>query len=849
MSDSTTSTQHADEREVRRSRRQALIDSGINPYPIKSSISWTVSAVGERFGHLENGQFGPDDEPVCVGGRVRAFRRHGKLAFLDCQDATGTIQLFAKIDVMDEASWALLDSIDLGDVVQAAGVVTRTMRGELSVMVRTLTLLSKAIRPLPEKFHGLSDREVRYRQRYVDLIMNPEVKETFVNRSKIVSAIRRFMEEQGYLEVETPILQETLGGANARPFTTHFNALDQDCYLRIATELHLKRCIVGGLDRVFEIGRQFRNEGMDLTHNPEFTSMEAYCAYSDLEGMKRLSEQLFQACAAAVGKGGEIVYQGVTINLASPWRSATVAEIASEAVGVQVTIDTPLDELRSLCTEHGIEWAEGWGAGKLLFELYDELGEKTITDPTFVCDYPVEVSPLSKRKDDDPRIADRFELVIAGHEYANAFSELNDPIDQEERFLAQVEAKAAGDDEAMEYDADYIRALEYGMPPAGGIGYGIDRMIMLFCDEASIRDVLLFPHMRPEHARKQAAAGGALATGLTREQAHDLIKRYNEDPFHVAHAETLEALMRYFAEKDDPANVEFWGQVGLLHDLDWEKYPDPVQHTVKAGEIIAEAGGTPELIHAIQTHNCDQNAELPEPEAKMERWLFAVDELSGLIQAVAKMRPSGSVADMEVKSVKKKFKAKAFAAGCNREIIAKGAELLGMELDELFSATLDAMKAIAPVGDIYAKTAGPAEAAPATGDPEAAQAPQIPQEGLYVEPLFADLVDFGTFSKSDFRVVKIKACEEVPKSKKLLKFTLDDGTESDRTILSGIKEYYSPEQLAGKTAVAIVNLPPRAMMGIESCGMLISAIHRIDGQEVLNLLTLDDAIPAGAKLY
>lgn len=844
MADETAQTQHADERATRLCRRQALIDAGIDPYPIKSAVTWRIADIERAYGWIGAGGEGPLDVSFTVAGRVRALRRHGKLAFIDCQDATGTIQLFCRINTMDEAGWALLDFVDMGDIIEASGHVIRTNRGQLSIAVEGLHMLSKAVRPLPEKFHGLSDREVRYRQRYVDLIMNPEVKETFVNRSKIISAIRRFMEGQGYLEVETPILQETLGGANARPFTTHFNALDQDCYLRIATELHLKRCIVGGMERVFEIGRQFRNEGMDLTHNPEFTSMEAYCAYSDLEGMKQLSEALFQACAAAVGKGDGIEYQGTQINFASPWRSATVAEIASEACGRTLTIDTPVEELRELCAENGIEWVGSWGAGRLLFELYDELGEKTIVDPTFVCDYPVEVSPLTKRKDDDPRLTDRFELIIAGHEYANAFSELNDPVDQESRFLAQVAAKAAGDDEAMEYDADYIRALEYGMPPAGGIGYGIDRMIMLFCDQASIRDVLLFPHMRPEAGRKQAAVSDGLETGLSRSRAYELLKQFNDDPFHIAHGETLEALMRYFAGKDDPANVEFWGQVGLLHDLDWEQFQDAAQHTVKAGEIIAEAGGSPELIHAIQTHNSDNNPDLPKPESKMEKWLYTVDELSGLIQAVAKMRPSGSVADMEVKSLKKKFKTKAFAAGCNRDIIAHGAELLGMELDEVFTATLDAMKAIAPVGDIYARNTEAAQA-----ESEGPAAPQIPQEGIYIEPLFADQVDFNTFSRSDFRVVKIKACEEVPKSKKLLKFTLDDGTGTDRIILSGIKDYYAAEQLVGKTAVAITNLPPRTMMGIDSCGMLISALHTEDGKEALNLLMVDDAIPAGAKLY
>ena len=692
---------HVDERTARRARRQALIDAGINPYPIKCDVSAYAAELEERYAALDPGQDTADE--YALAGRIRALRNQGKVAFIVLEDRTGQIQLFCRINNLSEQDWALLGQLDLGDIIGATGTIMRTRRGQLSLAPTSLTLLTKSLRPLPEKFHGLTDKEVRYRQRYVDLIMNPEVKQTMIDRSRLVSAIRRFMEEQGYLEVETPILQETLGGANAKPFTTHFNVLDQDCYLRIATELHLKRCLVGGIDRVFELGRQFRNEGMDLTHNPEFTSMEAYCAYSDLQGMKQLTEQLFQACAQALGKGDTLEYQGAAINIASPWRSATVAEIASEVTGKTLTIDTPVEELRAVCTEHEIEWAESWGAGKLLFEIYDALGEASIVDPTFVCDYPVEVSPLTKRKDDDPRLTDRFELIIAGHEYANAYSELNDPVDQEQRLMAQVEAKAAGDDEAMEYDYDFVRALEYGMPPAGGIGYGVDRMVMLFTDSASIRDVLLFPHMRPEKRVVAAApADGKLQAGITREQAHELLEKYNDDTFHVLHGETLEGLMRYYAQREDPDNVEFWGLVGLLHDLDWEKWPDAVHHTEKTAELLAEAGANPALAHAIQTHNCEQNDELPKPEHVMEKWLYATDELSGLIQAVAKMRPSKSVTDMELKSLKKKFKTKSFAAGCNRDIIRQGAEMLDLPLDELFTSVLDAMKAIAPVGDIYA---------------------------------------------------------------------------------------------------------------------------------------------------
>mgnify|MGYP002624889656 CR=1 FL=1 len=497
---------NADERAMRRAKRQSLIDAGIDPYPIASKVTTHVSDLASAFVSLEPGEQDASASKHYLAGRIRAYRGHGKLLFIDIEDRTGQIQLFCRVNNLSEDAWELARQLDVGDIVEASGVAMRTRRGELSLMVDGIRLLSKALRPLPEKFHGLSDREVRYRQRYVDLIMNPEVKDTFVKRSRLISAIRRHMEDQGYLEVETPILQETLGGANARPFTTHFNVLDQDCYLRIATELHLKRCIVGGMERVFEVGRQFRNEGMDLTHNPEFTSMEAYCAYGDLTTMKELTEGLFHACAAAVDKGDVIEYQGQQVSLASPWRSAPMSELVSEVLGEELSIDTPIERLRELLRANELEWEPSWGAGKLIFELYDELVERTIVDPTFVCDYPVEVSPLAKRRADDPRLTDRFELVICGKEYANAFSELNDPVDQEGRFAAQVEAKAAGDDEAMEYDYDYVRALEYGMPPAGGIGYGIDRMVMLFCDQPAIRDVLLFPHLRPERREQPSNA-------------------------------------------------------------------------------------------------------------------------------------------------------------------------------------------------------------------------------------------------------------------------------------------------------------------------------------------------------
>ena len=640
-----------DERAMRISRRQAIIDAGGNPYPEHCDVNARVAELLERYEQLP--EEGADETVHTVAGRIRAKRGQGKVAFVVLQDATAKMQLFCRIDNLGEEGMAALSKMDLGDIVEATGTMMRTRRGELSLAPTSVRLLSKSIRPLPEKFHGLSDKETRYRQRYVDLIVNDDVRETFRKRSTILSTFRRYMEADGYMEVETPILQTIQGGATAKPFITHFNALNQECYLRIATELHLKRCLVGGFEAVFEVGRIFRNEGMDLTHNPEFTTMEAYRAYSDLEGMKQLAQGVIKAANAAVGNPEVIEYQGQQIDLSGEWACRPMTDIVSDVVGKKVTIDTPVEELAEMAREKGLEVKPEWTAGKIIAEIYDELGEDTIVDPTFVCDYPIEVSPLAKRFEDDPRLTHRFELVIAGHEYANAFSELNDPVDQAERFRKQVEEKFAGDEEAMEYDEDYVRALEYGMPPAGGIGIGIDRVVMLLTNSASIRDVLLFPHMKPEAGTKSGAAAAK-------------------------------------AEQDAAA----------------------------AASAYAEN-------------------KLP---------------------------------------------------------------------------TLD-----------YSKVA--------------------------VEPLFADYVDFETFSKSDFRAVKVKACEAVKKSKKLLNFTLDDGTGTDRTILSGIHGFYEPEELVGKTLVAITNLPPRAMMGIDSCGMLLSAIHKEGEDERLNLLQLDDAIPAGAKLY
>ncbi len=639
-----------DERATRLAKRAALFEAGQNPYPEHSELEDYVADIEAKYAELADGE--DTEDVVKIAGRVVAKRGQGKIMFIVVRDATAEIQLFCRINDMDEAAWNTLKALDLGDILGVTGVVVRTQRGQLSVAPKSATLLAKAVRPLPEKFHGLSDKETRYRQRYVDLIANDDVRETFRKRSQILSTFRRFMESDGYMEVETPILQTIQGGATAKPFITHFNALDQECYLRIATELHLKRCIVGGFERVFEIGRIFRNEGMDLTHNPEFTTMEAYRAFSDLEGMKALAQGVIKAANKAIGNPEVIEYQGQTIDLSGEWASRPMTDIVSDVLGKQVTIDTPVEELAAAAREKGLEIKPEWTAGKIIAEIYDELGEDTIVNPTFVCDYPIEVSPLAKRFEDDPRLTHRFELVIAGHEYANAFSELNDPVDQAERFAAQMAEKAGGDDEAMEYDEDYVRALEYGMPPAGGIGIGIDRVVMLLTNQASIRDVLLFPHMKPEKGFQSGAAA-------------------------------------------------------------------------------------------------------------------------------AKAAEAGNAASPFVKSLK---------------------------------PTLD-----------YSKIA--------------------------VEPLFEEFVDFDTFSKSDFRAVKVKACEAVKKSKKLLNFTLDDGTGTDRTILSGIHGYYEPEDLVGKTLLAITNLPPRKMMGIPSCGMLISAVHEEEGEERLNLIQLDASIPAGAKMY
>ena len=482
--------------EVRRAKRQALIDAGIDPYGHAFDRSDNIAALEARYADLADGDTTEDE--VSLAGRVMARRVQGKIAFLELMDPTDTIQLFCRINALGETRFEELKDIDVGDWIGIHGVMMRTRRGQLSVAVDGFELLSKSLRPLPEKFHGLTDKETRYRQRYVDLIVNPEVKDAFEKRSKIISSIRRYMDGQGFFEVETPFLHPIIGGANAKPFVTHFNALDRDYYLRIATELPLKRLLVGGFEKVYEMGRIFRNEGMDPYHNPEFTTMEAYQAFTDLNGMMDLTENCIKAAAEAACGSLKITYQGQEIDLSGTWRRASMIELASEGAGEDVSFDRSRDELVSILERNGGKADDAWGKGKLIAEIFEAVAEEKLIQPTFVIDHPLEVSPLAKKKADNPELTQRFELFICGHEYANAFTELNDPVDQAERFRAQVEAKDMGDDEAMGFDSDYIRALEYGMPPAGGVGIGIDRLVMLLTDSATIRDVLLFPHMRDE---------------------------------------------------------------------------------------------------------------------------------------------------------------------------------------------------------------------------------------------------------------------------------------------------------------------------------------------------------------
>ena len=625
--------------QVRRDKLAALQAAGKDPFQqTKFTVSAHAQEIKDHFEEMEG-------QPVTIAGRLMSKRGMGKVSFCDLQDKSGRIQLYARKDEMDEADYNEFKKYDIGDLVGVEGEVFRTQRGEMSVRCKQVTLLSKSLRPLPEKFHGLQDKELRYRQRYVDLIVNPESRRNFEIRSQLVSYLRSFLDGRGYMEVETPVLNTISGGATARPFITHHNTLDIDMYMRIATELHLKRLIVGGLERVYEIGRIFRNEGMDTKHNPEFTPVELYQAYADFNDMMDLFEDFLSSAAQKILGTYEVTWQGEAINLAPGWRRMTMAEAVKEYLGVDFMAIDGDAEAVAAAKAIGVDM-DGVEAtwGHALYECFDQKVEGLLIQPTFITMHPVDVSPLAKRSPKDPRLTERFELFICRSEMGNAFSELNDPIDQKQRFQKQVEMRAKGDEEAGMMDEDYINALEYGLPPTGGLGIGIDRCVMLLTGADSIRDVILFPTMKPLD---------------------------NEAP----------------------------------------------------------------------------KAAAPAPAA--------------------------------------------------------------------------------------------APAAPV----------EIDLSKVEIEPLFQDMVDFETFSKSDFRVVKIKACEAVKKSKKLLKFTLDDGSGTDRVILSGIHDYYEPEELVGKTAVAITNLPPRKMMGIDSCGMLISAIHHEEGQERLNFLLLDDRIPAGAKLY
>ena len=639
----------SDQMKVRREKLNDLRSQGLDPFvQTKFDVTATSAQIKDHFEEMEG-------KTVSLAGRLMSKRGMGKVVFCDLQDNAGRIQLYVKIDEMEEDSFNRFKKNDIGDIVGVKGDVFRTQRGEISVRVHEATLLSKSLLPLPEKFHGLTDRETRYRQRYVDLIVNPEVKDTFVKRSQILRELRHFLDGRGFLEVDTPILTPFEIGASARPFYTHHNTLNIDMVLRIETELYLKRLIVGGMDRVYEVGRIFRNEGMDPTHNPEFTTIELYQAYTDFHGMMDLVEDMMKTVAMNVCGTLQINYQGKDIDL-SHWERMTMIEAVKKYSGVDFAAISSDEEAIAIAKEKHVELPEIPTKGAILAEFFDAFVEENLIQPTFIYDYPVENSPLAKRKPNDPAFTERFEYFINATEFGNAFSELNDPIDQKGRFERQVaERKSLDPDCKAQVDYDYVTALEYGLPPTGGLGFGVDRLVMLLTDSASIRDVLLFPTMKPIDQEKRAAA--------------------------------------------------------------------PTETQAQEAPVAAEVSRTSAVSEKIDFSNVE------------------------------------------------------------------------------------------------------------------------------IEPLFADYVDFETFSKSDFRAVKVLACEAVKKSKKLLKFVLDDGTGVDRVILSGIHEYYEPEELVGKTCIAITNLPPRAMMGIDSCGMLISAVHHENGEEKLHLLMVDPHIPAGAKLY
>ncbi len=677
---------------VRREKLAALQEAGRDPFQItKYDITHHSQEILDNFDALEG-------KSVSIAGRVMSKRVMGKASFCNVQDLQGDIQVYVARDSIGEEPYADFKKYDVGDIAGIEGEVFKTKTGEISVHAAKVTLLSKSLQILPEKYHGLVNTDIRYRQRYTDLIMNADVKKTFVMRSKIISSIRRYLDGQGFLEVETPMLVSNAGGAAARPFETHYNALDEDVKLRISLELYLKRLIVGGMERVYEIGRVFRNEGLDARHNPEFTLMELYQAYTDYNGMMDLTENMFRHVAKEVCGTTTVPYGDVEIDLGKPFERITMVGAVKKYTGVDFDEVADTAAAKKLADEKGVHYEERHTKGDIINLFFEEFVEEHLVQPTFVMDHPVEISPLTKRKPDKPDYVERFELFITAREMCNAYSELNDPIDQRERFRAQEAALAAGDEEANTTDEDFMNALEIGMPPTGGIGYGIDRLVMLLTNSPAIRDVLLFPTMKSldkkpsdtARSAKKPAGGEAKKSSVTREQALALLKKYNKEPFHIQHALTVEGVMRWYAkELGYGAEEEFWGITGLLHDIDFELYPE--EHCKKAPEFLREGGVGEDMIYAVCSHGFGLCSE-DEPKLEMEKVLFASDELTGLIWSCALMRPSKSTMDMEVKSLKKKFKDKKFAAGCSREVIAQGAEMLGWELDDLFDKTIQAMR-------------------------------------------------------------------------------------------------------------------------------------------------------------
>ena len=681
-------------RKVRRDKLAELQNDGRNPFEItKYDVTCHAADIKDNYEDMEGKQ-------VRLAGRVMQKRIMGKASFCNILDQSGNIQSYVARDSVGEEAYKDFKKLDIGDIVGLEGEVFKTKTGEISVHASKVTLLSKSLQILPEKFHGLTNTDMRYRQRYVDLIMNPEARDTFIKRSKILSSVRRYLDGQGFLEVETPMLVSNAGGAAARPFETHFNALSEDFKLRISLELYLKRLIVGGLERVYEIGRVFRNEGLDTRHNPEFTLMELYQAYTDYNGMMDLTENLYRHVAQEVLGTTTITYNGVEMDLGKPFERITMIDAVKKYAGIDWNEVETLEQARALAKEHHVEFEERHKKGDILSLFFEAFAEEHLIQPTFVMDHPIEISPLTKKKPENPEYVERFEFFMNGWEMANAYSELNDPIDQRERFKAQEELLAQGDEEANTTDEDFLNALEIGMPPTGGIGFGIDRMCMLLTDSAAIRDVLLFPTMKSLEKKssdsakpvkkEDRGAGAAKKSSISRDQALELLKKYNKEPFHIQHALTVEGVMRWYAkELGYGEEEEFWGITGLLHDIDFELYPE--EHCKKAPELLREAGVSEDMIYAVCSHGYGICSE-EEPRLEMEKVLFAADELTGLIWSCALMRPSKSTMDLEVKSLKKKFKDKRFAAGCSREIISQGADRLGWELDELFDKTILAMR-------------------------------------------------------------------------------------------------------------------------------------------------------------